>query len=368
MQLENLKWESFVTYNTGFSLEMFESRLVVDFDLYKNRTQNMFGSNSISSVSGYEGVSTNIGTLDSQGWDFNFRSTPVKTKDWVVTFDFNLARNYNVLREVAENFSLVQGRAANGEYTRMIRIDNPIGAFYGFLYDGVYKTAESLIAVDDGGNKIFDPAGNPIVMRYRYPAVDYEFQMGDAKYVDVNHDGNIDDLDVVYLGNANPDFTGGFGTTVKYKNFKMNLFFHGRFGNEIINVVQINGENMYSFDNQTTAVLRRWRNPGDETDIPRALMGYGYNWLGSDRFVGNGSFLRLKYLTLTYDFPTKMTRKIGLEDIKLSTTFNNLLTFTRYLGQDPEITISSSSVFTVGYDYSNTPRTRDITFNLSLKF
>ena len=125
---------------------------------------------------------------------------------------------------------------------------------------------------------------------------------------------------------------------------------------------------MYSFDNQTTAVLRRWRNPGDETDIPRALMGYGYNWLGSDRFVGNGSFLRLKYLTLTYDFPTKMTRKIGLEDIKLSTTFNNLLTFTRYLGQDPEITISSSSVFTVGYDYSNTPRTRDITFNLSLKF
>lgn len=368
MQLENLKWESYITYNAGFTAEMFDSRLIIELDLYKNRTFNMFGTSTISSVSGFEGVPTNIGTLDVQGWDFNFRSTPVRTKDWTVTFDFNLARNYNILREIADNYSLVQGTASNGSYTNMVQIGNPIGAFYGFLYDGVYTTEESLIAVDADGNQIFDPAGNPINMRYRYPNVDYEFQLGDAKYKDINNDGNIDDLDVVYLGNANPDFIGGFGSTVKYKNFKVNVFFHGRYGNEIINTVQINGEKMSNFDNQTTAVLKRWRNPGDETDMPRALLSYGYNWLGSDRFVGDGSFLRLKYLTFTYDFPNAVANKLGLADIKLSTTFNNLLTFTNYVGQDPEITIKSSSIYTVGYDYSNTPRTRSVTFNLNVKF
>lgn len=370
MQLENLQWESFVTYNTGISAELFNSRIVAEFDLYKNRTYNMFGSSSVSSVSGFEGVPTNIGTLDSQGWDFSFRSTPIRTKDWTVTFDFNIARNYNVLREIADNFSLVQGVATNGGYTRLIQINNPIGAFYGFLSDGVYTTSESLIAVDAEGNKIYNPSGEPINMRYRYPNVDYEFQMGDAKYKDINHDGNIDDLDVVYLGNANPDYTGGFGSTIKYKNFRMNFFFHGRVGNKIINTVQMNGENMFNYDNQTTSVLKRWRNPGDETDIPRALLGYGYNWLGSDRFVGDGSFLRLKYMTFTYDFSKSIAKKLGMQEIKFSTTFNNLFTITRYLGQDPEITVKSNdgSIFTVGYDYSNTPRTRDVTFNLNLKF
>lgn len=370
MQLENLQWEKFITYNAGISAELFDSRLVVEFDMYKNRTYNMFGSSTVSSVSGFEGVPTNIGTLDAQGWDFNLRSTPVKTKDWTVTFDFNVAHFYNVLREIADNYSLTQGTATNGKYTQLIQINNPIGAFYGFIYEGVYTSEEALVATDANGNKIYDPAGNPINMRYRYPSVDYEFQQGDAKYADINNDGNIDDLDVVYLGNANPDFTGGFGSTIKYKNFKVNLFFHGRYGNEVINTVQIKGENMFGFDNQTTSVLKRWRNPGDETDVPRALLGYGYNWLGSDRFVGDGSFLRLKYLTFTYDFSTEFSRKLGMQDIKISTTFNNLLTFTNYLGQDPEITIKSNdgSIFTVGYDYSNTPKTRDVTFNLSLKF
>ena len=127
---------------------------------------------------------------------------------------------------------------------------------------------------------------------------------------------------------------------------------------------------MYNYDNQTTAVLRRWRKPGDETDIPRALTHYGFNWLGSSRFVDDGSFLRLKYLTLTYNFPSKWVTRLGLKSMKISSTLNNLLSFTNYKGQDPEITIKpiSGTLYTVGYDYSQTPVTKQVTFNLHVVF
>jgi TonB-linked SusC/RagA family outer membrane protein len=372
MQLENLKWESFITNNVGITLEMFKSRIMLDFDLYKNQTKDMFGEKvGIPASSGYENITMNIGSLDNQGWDFSFRSYPVKNDNLSVSLDFNISRNNNVLREVADNYPLERGRTTtNGDYKRIIQIDNPIGSFYGYRYLGVYADEESTIAVDENGNKIYDPNGNPIRMVYNYPSVDYEFQPGDAKYEDINHDGNINYLDVVYLGDANPDFTGGFGSIIRYKNISFNYYFYGRYGNDIINETKMYGESMFSYDNQTAATLRRWRNPGDITDIPRALIGYGYNWLGSDRFVDDGSFIRLKYITLTYYFPTPLLARVGLKSLRLSVTMNNLLTFTNYLGQDPEININSrdGTIYTVGYDRSNTPRQKEITFNISVSF
>ena len=125
---------------------------------------------------------------------------------------------------------------------------------------------------------------------------------------------------------------------------------------------------MYNYDNQLLSTLRRWRNPGDDTDIPRALYQTGYNFCGSDRFVEDGSFLRLKYITLTYRMPNRIANKLGCNSIRLSTTLNNLFAFTRYSGQDPEITIKSSDdvIYTVGYDDSNTPRSKDVTLILAI--
>jgi hypothetical protein len=127
---------------------------------------------------------------------------------------------------------------------------------------------------------------------------------------------------------------------------------------------------MASYDNQTTATLRRWRKPGDQTDIPRALIGYGYNWLGSDRYVDDGSFLRLKYITLSYYLPKPLIGKVGLDQLRLSLQLTNLLTFTNYLGQDPEININSrdGTIYTVGYDESNTPRPKGLTFTINVNF
>jgi TonB-linked SusC/RagA family outer membrane protein len=372
MELENLKWEAFITNNLGFTLEMFKGRLMVDYDVYRNRTKDMFGYNvAIPTSSGYDGILMNVGSMDNQGWDLSFRSYPVKSDNLSITFDFNIAKNYNILREVADNYPLERGRTTtNGDYKRIIQVGNPIGSFYGYRYLGVYKDEEATTATDKEGNKIYDANNNPVRMVYNYPSVNYEFQPGDSKYEDINYDGNINYLDVVYLGDANPDFTGGFGSTVKYKNFSFNCYFYGRYGNEIINQTKMYGESMFNYDNQTTATLRRWRKPGDETDVPRALIGYGYNWLGSNRFVDDGSFLRLKYITLIYNFPSALINKIHLTALRTSVTINNLMTFTNYLGQDPEININSrdGTIYTVGVDQSNTPRTKEVTFNISISF
>lgn len=372
MELQNLKWESFSTKNIGVTLEMFKSRIMLDFDYYQNSTKDMFGNDvAISSVSGYDNITMNIGSMDIQGWDFSVRTIPFKNDKLSISFDFNISRNYNILRSVADNYPLERGRTtANGDYKRIIQVGNPIGSFYGYHYLGVYKDEAATIAKDKNGSQIYDPNGTPVRMVYNYPSINYLFQPGDAIYEDINHDGNINYLDVVYLGNANPDFTGGFGSTISYKEFGFNFFFYGRYGNEIINRTKMLSENMASYDNQTTATLRRWRNPGDETEIPRALIGYGYNWLGSDRFVDDGSFLRLKYVTISYRLPAKLIKPLGIKQARVSTTLNNLLTFTNYLGQDPEISINSrdGSIYTVGYDDSNTPRTKEITLNLSVTF
>ncbi|HOO85933.1 MAG TPA: SusC/RagA family TonB-linked outer membrane protein, partial [Prolixibacteraceae bacterium] len=157
-------------------------------------------------------------------------------------------------------------------------------------------------------------------------------------------------------------------------NWSFNGFFYYRYGNSIINRTKMNGEAMHNFDNQLASTLKRWRKPGDgmngEDILPRALYDQGYNWAGSDRFVENGSFLRLKYMTVTYRVPKKFCTTVGVSEIRTSLTANNLLTFTKYSGQDPEITISSSDdvIYTVGYDDSRTPRSRELTFVVSVTF
>jgi hypothetical protein len=172
----------------------------------------------------------------------------------------------------------------------------------------------------------------------------------------------------VYLGNANPKYTGGFGPSVTYKNFKVNVFFNFRWDFDIINAARMNTENMYYYNNQSTAVLRRWRKPGDQTDIPRALLGYGYNWLGSDRFVEDGSFVRLKYITVRYDFKPEIAKKFGAEMLNAYVTAENLLTFTKYTGQDPEVSYKSGDIFGLGYDNALTPPLRSITVGVAARF
>ena len=206
-------------------------------------------------------------------------------------------------------------------------------------------------------------------MRFNFPATDYVFQPGDAIYEDINKDGNIDSRDVVYLGNSNPKFTGGFGPTITFnKQFKLLMFFTYRLNYDIINGTDMRTTNLYSYDNQSTAVLSRWRNPGDETNIPRAIYRGGYNWLGSDRYVEDASFLRFRSATFSYNFGKPFLNKMKIDDLRVFLTADNLLTFTNYRGQDPEVSMRGGDPFSIAIDYSRTPPTRRFTIGIQTRF
>lgn len=362
MQLDNLKWETIKTQNFQMDISMFNNRLKFVADIYKRSTYDVLEPKSkLPSTSGYASIYQNIGNLDNQGWELSFEGTPIKTKEFTWRLNLNVSRNSDIWRKVTDNFQDEKGlTTSNGQYKEIDQVDNPIGSFYGYRYQGVYADQESTIALDKSGDRIYDPQGVPIQMAFNYPNNDYIFEAGDAKYEDINHDGNINYMDVVYLGNKNPDFYGGFGSYLGYKRLSVNLFFNYRYGNSIINKTQMLTENMYSYDNQSTSTLKRWRNEGDITDMPRALLRGGYNWLGSDRYVEDGSYVRLKYITLKYQLPNNMAEKVKMRTLYVMATVNNIYTWTKYKGQNPDISD--------GYDTGRTPIAPSMTFTLSMSF
>jgi hypothetical protein len=372
IELANKKWETTIQKNIGINAILFNNRINIDIDFYQKRTKDLFFKDlKIPTSSGFTKIGMNGGTMDNQGFEINILTTIVDSRahDLRIDFNFNFARNNNIIRKISELYPTEKGvTTKNGEYLSRLQIDNPVGSFYGYRFLGVYPDEESTIARDADGNQITDVNSNPVIMSFNYPNTIYQFQPGDAMYEDINHDGNIDAYDIVYLGDANPLFNGGFGFIAHYKGFTLNTTFHYRYGFDIINKVRMDTENMYGYDNQSKAVLRRWRNLGDDTDIPRAVINGGFNYLGSNRFVEDGSFVRLKYMNLTYSLPGNILEKLKVKQTKVGFTFKNLFTWTRYSGQDPEVSPKSDDVFQIGYDKARTPRPREISINFSVTF
>ena len=371
MELQSLKWETIQGTNIGINMSMFKRRITMDVEFYKNRTKDMFYPGlQISSFTGFDRVDMNVGTMDNQGFELSLNTIPYKTKKLQVDVNFNIARNVNIIREISEYYPTDKGDiTANGQYKTFMQVDNPFGSFYGFKYLGVYKDLESTIAKDATGKPIVGPNGQTVYMKFNYPSISYDFKPGDAIYEDINHDGNINYQDIVYLGNSNPKLTGGFGSAVTYKSaWKLTAFFNYRYQFDVVNGTKMNTTNMYSYDNQSTAVLRRWRREGDETDIPRALFRSGYNWLGSDRYVEDASFIRFRSLTLRYTVPKKIVDKIKFKNLSAYVTGENLFTWTGYTGQDPEVNVRGSDPFRVAIDNSYTPPVKTVTIGITASF
>ncbi|MEJ6980691.1 SusC/RagA family TonB-linked outer membrane protein [Pedobacter sp. P351] len=371
IELRNLRWETVTGRNLGLNVILFNNKLDFDVDVYRMRTTDLFFPDlSIPSISGYNNLDMNVGTMDNQGWEINLRANPLKTKNWNLNLSFNFARNVNVIREISEFYPRESGNTnTNGQYKRFLQVDNPFGSFYGYRFKGVYTDADATVARDKNDKPLISADGTQVPMRFDYPNTDYVFQPGDAMYEDVNHDGNINYMDVVYLGNGNPKFIGGFGPEITFKgNLKLTAFFSFRYKYDVINQTKMISTNMYEYDNQSTAVLRRWRNPGDVTNIPRALYNSGYNWLGSDRYVEDASFVRLKTLTMRYNFTKPLLDKMKLKNLGVYFTAENLLTFTTYTGQDPEVSPRLGNPFALIQDNSMTPPTRNMVFGLTAGF
>lgn len=370
VELSNLRWEKLIGKNLGFNLQMFKKRVTLDVDFYQNTTEDMIFQNlDLTTVSGYSKLDSNVGSMDNQGWEVGLFTTPYKSGKWRVEFNFNISSNENMIREISEYYPNQFGNTdRNGEFKRFLQNDNPFGSFYGYRFKGVYTDKDATLARDASGNVITGPNGQTVYMRFNYPNTDYTFQPGDAIYEDINKDGNIDSRDVVYLGNSNPKLTGGFGPNITFNSqFKLLLYFNYRLNYDIVNGTDMNTTKMFDWDNQSTATLSRWRNPGDVTNMPRAVFGAGYNWLGSDRYVEDASFLRLRSVTFSYNLGKELLKKLKMDEIRTYITADNLYTWTNYRGQDPEVSMGSGP-FGIAIDNSRTPPTSRISLGVSTRF
>lgn len=368
VQLSNLQWEKTKSTNIGLDLNMFQDRFNATAEVYTKATSNiLFDSYRIPVSSGFEILKYfNGGRLENKGWEVMMDYKIVQKKDLMCSINVNVSQNKNTFTELPVNLNKEQSTSiANGEYPKILVAGEPIGSFYGFKYQGIYPSDADAVAKDAKGNTIYDNNGAPIPMTYKGT---YVFRGGDAKYEDVNHDGKIDLNDVVYLGNSNPKLYGGFGPTIKYKNLSFSCNFQFRIGYDIVNNIALQTQGMNDKNNQSKAVLRRWRAQGqDEPGIlPRAYLDNPANNLGSDRYVESGDFLRLLNVMLGYRLSQKACSRLHLRTVSMTLSARKIATFTNYTGQDPEVSTDASDPFWIGVDKSRTPPPRVVTFAITI--
>jgi TonB-linked SusC/RagA family outer membrane protein len=368
-ELTSLKWETIDQLNTGISIIAFKSKLTIEADIYQKRTIDLYlPYYNIPDHSGYNQIKINDGEMINRGWEFMIDYQIVKNENFDLSFNFNTSHNENIVVRLPENYSLIYGNMLeNGNYKVSIVPGQPLGGFFGYRYLGVYRSDEDAIVYGADGEPVYALNRTEPMKMIHGGAGGYEFVGGDAIYEDRNHDGVIDERDLDYLGDLNPDLMGGFSLRSRYKAFVINCFFNYKVGQSIINQTRMNTEKMYGYENQSIATNWRWRRQGDETIVPRALYGEGYNWMGSDRFVEEGSFVRLKSTSLSYYMPKEISKKMGIKDAKIYIMGYNLLTWTNYTGQDPDVPIPSNPS-SLAKDYSKTPPSLRITLGANITF
>lgn len=365
MQLDKLKWQNTEEKDFGIDLRFWD-KLGINFDYYEKTTTDLLLSDvNVPSTTGFSKIKyLNSGKLSNKGFEFRFDYQVLKGKIWSLNINGNCSRNINKVESLPATWKFDNYSFNNGNYALRIIEGAAVGAFYGYKYKGVFQNTEETYARDEHGNIMRDYNEKPIVMRngntLTYP--------GDAKYEDINHDGVINENDIVYLGNANPKLIFGGGFNLKWRDFTLTTFFYGRLGQKVINKARMNLESMYNTNNQSTAVLHRWRAEGDDTDIPRALYGMGYNYLGSDRFVEDASYIRLKTLSLSWKMPKKWLKAISsnITNINAFVTGYDLFTWTGYKGQDPELSFPSAT--SLVQDNNSTPVTKRFACGLTVNF
>ena len=369
IELTSLQWETIDQINPGISFVGLDGRMTIEADYYVKKTLNLYLNNSgVPDHTGFSSIDRNDGEMENRGYEFMIDYTIVRKKDFQLSFNLNISSNQNKVIRLPENYSLEYGNMLeNGNYKISITPGEPLGGFFGYEYLGVYQSDADAIVRDKNGNPVYGlGAEEPLSMIMGGPS-GYVFEGGDAKYKDQNYDGKIDELDLVYLGDLNPKLMGGTGFRIQYKGLVLNSFFYFKLGQEIINQTRMDTEKMYNYDNQSTATNWRWRREGDITDVPRALYNKGFNWLGSDRFVEDGSHIRLKSLSLTYNVKPEFARKLHLSNMKVFATGYNLYTWTNYSGQDPDVA-PPTKPDTLPKDYSKTPPSKKYMFGLNLIF
>ena len=329
---KDLRWETTDQTNIGIDLSLLDSKINVTLDAYKKKTSDLLINVQLPQSIGLPNILTNAGDMENKGVELNLSTVNIdKTVTW--TTDFNISFNRNEVTAINKNLSSVYyfGRVySNNQDVVLVKPGFALGTFYGYISDGV----------------------NP--------------ETGDIVYRDRDNNGIINADDRTIIGNAQPDFVYGLTNTIGYERWSLNVFFQGSQGNDIYNATRVDLEGMFDSKNQSTAVLNRWTPTNTITDIPRA--GNIDNVNNSSRFVEDGSYLRLKSITLSYNVNTDLLNKIGIQKLSIYGTGQNLLTFTKYSGFDPEVNAFGQSATVLGVDYGTYPQARTIIFGLNMEF
>lgn len=334
-----IHWEEVAQTNIGFDASLFNSRVMFSFDAYLKETRDMLVKASIPITSGFEDTTTtytNAGKVRNQGIEMSLHTINLTGE---LGWETNLTATYNKnkIKDLNSDVPYYINQI-NNSYVTMLAKDYPINVFYGYVTDGIFQNQSEV------NTHAVQPGAEP----------------GDIRFRDLNNDGVINDSDRTVIGNPNPSWLFSMNNSLSYKGFELSVFLQGIAGNKIYNANNIDNTGMAAAYNQTTDVLKRWQGEGTSNSMPRAVFGDpNQNTRVSDRFVENGSYLRLKNITLSYTFPKQWLQKAQIENARLSLSCENVATITGYSGFDPEVGIN-------GIDQNRYPISR--TFCLGLNF
>ncbi len=338
-QLSNadLTWESTKQIDVGVDIGLFEDRLNISADYFIKTTEDLLLNRLIPGISGFSSVTENVGKVENKGFEFDIRGAILSGRDLSWTSSFNISFIKNEVLEL-----VVDDQILNDSH--ILSEGQPMGTFHLIDHNGV------------------DPA------------------TGNMLWIDENGDGIIDSGDRRTVGNAQPDFFGGWANTLTYKGFDLNVMFQFTYGNELFNHSRASYENLgwsrigipgifpLPDGNNHSLADNRWMQPGDQTDIPRAGLT-NKNWREySSRWLEDGSYLRLKNLTLGYNFSPDFTRRLGMSNLRLYVQGQNLLTFTNYTGLDPEVNQNARNPLVAGSDFGTHPQVKTVSFGINLEF
>ncbi len=337
---DEIKWETNHKFNVGLQAYMLNNRLGVDFNYYVNKTKDLLTLQTFKNpIGGINNYWTNGGEIKNEGFELSVTAKPVVTRNWNVEVGASVGHYANKVTKLPDGDYTT---SVYGDNNILTSVGNPVGLFYGYKTAGVFATdAEAKAAGKDGYLYMEDNAG-----------LRNDFKAGDVHFIDQNNDGKISELDKVVIGDPNPDIYGNIFATINYKNLTLTMGWNYSLGNDVYNYQRSILNSGSTFYNQQVAEVAHWRYEGQQTDLPRLAYGdpMGNNRF-SDRWIEDGSYLRLKTLNLSYKVPVPGSWT-WLQGLTVWAQANNLLTFTKYLGSDPEFSIGNGVLYQ-GIDCGN---------------
>ncbi|WP_256009145.1 TonB-dependent receptor [Desertivirga xinjiangensis] len=360
---QDLKWETTSQVDIGYDLGLFNSRITLTADVYRKTTSDLLLNANMPYATGYNRAFLNIGKIQNQGLELTVNSVNVNGEAFKWNSNINISFNRNkvlALNGIERDIYTVLPWETLYSAAPLYKtsVDQPISQFFGYRWDGVYQYSD------------FDLINEAYVLKTGITKNGTTtVQPGDIKYRDLDGDLQITDADRTVIGNPLPKHTGGFSNNFSYKGFDLNVLFQWSYGNEIMNANRIilegNALN-YTSLNQFASYLDRWT-PDNPSNTLARVGGQGPRGVYSSRTIEDGSFLRLKTISLGYNLPAGWVERMKLGAVNVSASAQNLATWTKYTGMDPEVSVRYSAL-TQGFDYSAYPRARTLTFDLKVTF